>query len=271
MNIQKLESIENLVTLKQQYIGQTTAPLDGMWLCGFVPTATHFGFYEENKLVGFYCINDDGYLLQFFLTTQYRHQQSYLFAEVLKEQHTNIGNVNGAFVSTAEPIFLSLCLDNFPTFQVNALMYQREKNAGNLDPRDNILPLQVLTLQQLSLAVEFAKNAIGAPEQWLLGYYDGLINRQELFGYWNRESLLALGEARGYDDYQTKYADLGVMVAVSERGKGLATNMLKHLSVITETKGLIPICSTEKDNIAAQKAIARAGFFASNRIVQFKL
>jgi hypothetical protein len=31
-----VESIGQLSELKQQYIGQTTAPLDGMWLCGFV-------------------------------------------------------------------------------------------------------------------------------------------------------------------------------------------------------------------------------------------
>ena len=63
----KVELLVHLSDLKQQYIDQTTAPLDGMWLTGFVPMASHFGFYENQELVGYYCINNDGYLLQFYL------------------------------------------------------------------------------------------------------------------------------------------------------------------------------------------------------------
>jgi hypothetical protein len=38
---------------------------------------------------------------------------------------------------------------------------------------------------------------------------------------------------------------------------------------MNETNGLKSICSTEKGNIGALKAISRTSFFASNRIFQF--
>lgn len=44
--IQRIEAPETspeLQTLKEGYIQQCTAPLDGMWLTGFVPMAAHFG------------------------------------------------------------------------------------------------------------------------------------------------------------------------------------------------------------------------------------
>ena len=129
--------------------------------------------------------------------------------------------------------------------------------------------MTVAKSEQLSEMVDFAKINVGAPEQWLTGYYTNLINRRELFGFWQNGRLLAAGESRGYDEYQTDYADLGVIVDESARGNGLATNVLKQLTIITEDKGLKPILSTEKNNIGAQKAISRAGFFAGNRIVQF--
>ncbi|MGY8767047.1 MAG: GNAT family N-acetyltransferase [Pirellulales bacterium] len=267
IQITKLESLEPLSTLKQQYIDQATAPLDGMWLCGFVPQAAHFGFYEEEQLIGYCCVNEQAHLLQFCLSPSQQHQSSSLFESILQQPHAAIGKISGAFVSTAEPSFLSLCFDNFPTFKVNSLMYQQE---NQVEAAEDSLPLTLLTSEQLGEAIQFANIAIGAPESWLSSYYGNLIARQELQGVWQAGQLIATGEIRKYDQYQTGYADLGIIVAESERGKGLATQALKQLAAQTTAQGLKPICSTEKTNLAAQKAITKAGFFASNRIIQFE-
>jgi hypothetical protein len=183
IQIKKVGSIEQLSELKQQYINLTTAPLDGMWLCGFVMMANHFGFYEKDELVGFCCINDDGYLLQFYLRSENRDQTSILFESILAYDHPSIGKIKGALVSTAEPYFLSLCLDSFPTFEVNALMYQLDEKSEEVQERTTEIKLNVVKSEQLNEAVDFAKNAIGAPEEWLNGYYGNLIIRQELYGY----------------------------------------------------------------------------------------
>ena len=81
--------------------------------------------------------------------------------------------------------------------------------------------------------------------------------------------MLAIGEFRSFDEYQTNYADLGVVVDKSMRGKGIATLILRQLIAVSNSKELMPICSTDKTNIGARKAIERAGFFSSNRIIQF--
>jgi len=265
----KIEAIEQLTELKQRYLDQTTAPLDGMWLCGFVPMASHFGFYDKKQLVGYYCVNDEGYLLQFYLRPDVQDQASQLFDAVLTQKNSPIGKINGAFVSTAEPQYLSLCLDSFSKFKVNSLMYQLDRNSIATEVQEPVLPMAVVKPEQLAEAVDFAKNAIGAPEEWLTGYFTNLINREELFGYWKDGRLLATGECRGYDVYQMAYADLGVIVEESTRGRGIATKVLKQLITIANGKGLKPICSTEKTNIGAQKAISRAGLFTANRIVKF--
>ena len=271
VQIKKVESIEELSELKQQYINQTTAPLDGMWLCGFVPIANHFGFYENENLVGFCCINDEGYLLQFYLCPDNQDQATLLFDSVLTKKNSPIEKISGAFVSTAEPQYLSLCLDSFSKFKVHTLMYQQDKMSKTVQAQESVLQLTVVKPEQLAEMVGFAKFNVGAPEEWLTGYYTNLINRQELFGFWQNGRLLATGESRGYDEYQTEYADLGVIVDESTRGKGLGTSVLQQLTTISKNKGLKPICSTENSNTYAQKAISRAGFFAGNRIVQFDL
>ena len=265
MQVRKMESTEPLRPFKEQYIRQATAPLDGMWLCGFVPMATHFGLYDDSELAGFFCVNDEGFLLQFFVAEGFRQRSSELFGRILQDGAAPVGPIRGAFVSTAEPLYLSLCLDLFSKFEVNALMYQ---HTGAPQPESD-LELTVLQLDHLSEAIDFAIDSIGAPEDWLRGYYTNLIERRELFGLWQDDRLVAAGESRGYDEYQVGYADVGIIVAKSERGRGLATRVLRQLVRDNEARGLESICSTESTNLAAQKAIGRAGFFAGHRILRF--
>ena len=268
LEIRKVESLDDISELKEQYFVQATAALDGMWHFGFVSTSGHFGFYEDNILVGYCCINDEGYMLQFYLSPVANVQATELFALIAQKNNSVMGAVSGAFVSTAETNYLSLCLDNSCSFKVNALMY--ELGTSDHVDKSKSLEMQLADKKQLTDFVEFGASAIGAPEQWLTGYFGNLIQRKELWGYWDNYQLLATGECRLFDEYQTEFADLGMIVAKSERGKGLATRVLYYLINKAAEKDLLPICSTECSNIAAQNAITRAGLVSSNRIVQFE-
>lgn len=265
----QLDSLEILEELKKSYLDQTVAPLDGMWLCGFVPQASHYGFYSKGNLVGYYCLNDEAFVLQFYLAPEYQDQSRELFDSLFAGGDLQAGNANGSFVSTAEPQFLSYCLDHFNSFEVNALMYQLANS--NDVPSNTALTIlgEALKPKQLDEAVSFAHLAIGAPREWLQGYFVNLIEREELFGKWTEGRLIATGECRAYDAYQTQYADIGMIVGEQERCKGVATRVLQDLVLIAKRRGLHAICSTEKDNIAAQKAITRSGFLAKHRILKF--
>lgn len=267
--IKEIKDLTQLDALKCQYLGTTTAALDGMWLCGFLPMATHYGFYENETLVGYCCINGDGYLLQFYLVPQSQLQASELFTLIVENNSAVIGQVNGAFVSTAEPLYLSLCLDNYSKHQTNSLMYKRHITSELTHAEPIVMALA--TDAQLSDFVQFAMLAIGAPQDWLTGYYQNLISRQELLGYWENGKLLASGECRLFDNIQSEYADLGMIVAEAERGKGIATQVLNCLVTRAEAKNLTAMCSTEMTNIGAQKAIVKAGLRSSHRIVQFSV
>lgn len=266
LEIKKIKHIEQLNELKVQYFLQASAPLDGMWHFGFVPMADHFGFYQENSLLGYCCINSEGYMLQFYLSPLSRILAADLFYSLTKQSHALIGSIKGAFVSTAESAYLSLCLDQSASLKVNALMYQQ----GIPQQTRELLTMQLATEDQLTIFVAFSVANIAAPEQWLIGYFKQLIEREELFGYWNNGKLLASGECRVVDEFQCGYADLRMIVTESNRGKGIATRALQYLVEMAEKKGLKSICSTEIHNIAAQKAISRAGFITDNRIIKIE-
>lgn len=270
MNIEQIEDLHALDDLKRRYLRQTTAPLDGMWLNGFVPAATHYGWREGGQLCGYFCVNDDGYLLQFFVDPNHRAREVELFEHAVVRSESPAGAVKGVFVSTAEPYSLSLCLDHFRVFEVNALMYQLpESRVEPAESAEESTALTRIASSQLPRAVAFAMAEIGAAQDWVTSYYATLIDRGELYGWWSDDRLIATGESRRREAWQGPHADLGVVVARSHRGRGLATKILRALVSMNERGGAKSICSTERDNRAAQKAIARAGFVACNRVIRF--
>lgn len=263
LKIVKLDRQEDLQPLKKAYFAQATGPLDGMWHFGFVSMARHFGFLEKGKLVGYCCVDSDGIMLEFYVMPNADIDPSNLFHLLCCDYSSEIGAVKGAVASTAEPLYLGNCLDHLAPAKVIATTFIATK----LYTTD--LTMQLAKIEDLEDFVCFASANTQLPEDWISGYYANLINRKELWGHWNKGLLLASGECRLFDRHQCDFAELGVIVSMFERSKGLATKVLGFLTQQAESNNLRSICSTETSNIAAHKAILNAGFCVNNKILKF--
>lgn len=245
--------------LKRDYLAQLTSPLDGMWEA-FGGMADHYGIIRDEKTIGYGALNSDQKLLQFYVEPG--HDPAPIFTKFIE-----MLRVAGAIVSTGDPRFLSLCMDHQGAIQVNALQYHIEGDSplksAHFPPQTTFRPIKS---DELSVAVDYAVETLGANVNWLTGYFANLIDRAELFGLWQGDALMATGECR-VSESQRPYADLGMTVAQSHRKQGLATNILRQLLAHCRKRDLSPICSTERENIAAQKAIMKAGFVSDHRIL----
>lgn len=246
--------------LKQGYLDQLIAPLDGMW-GSFVDSGDHFSVRFGGAIVGYFVINAEKKLLQFHL--QSGHDASNIFAEVLKET-----GCTGAFVATFEFPFLALCMDHQQSIVVNAFMYQLDQVAS-IEPGlfSEQTEFRLAEKDELNLAVEFCFQTLGANRDWLQEYLEERIDGRELFGLWQNGLLIATGECRP-SSTQSPVADLGMIVSKDHRGQGIATNILKRLVQHCHKNEWVPICSTESENKAAQKSISRSGFVSYHRILE---
>lgn len=269
IEIRSVTDLDRLDTLKSEYLARTTTALDGMWLCGFLPLAEHFEIRVDALLHGYFCVNDQGYLLQFYLGQNDVTDGTTVMRDIVSAKYDFLPEIKGAFVSTAEPEWLSFCFDSFDSFHVNAVMYQLASNQRTDLPSQNDWALVPVEDPQLSDAVEFILDTMDVSEDWLVPYFSNLIHRGELFGCWHKGNLIGTGENRQFDDVQQGYTELGMVVGKKHRCKGLATWIMTKLVQQALDAGLKPICSTEVNNIGAKKAIMRAGFVPRNRIIQF--
>lgn len=253
---------QNLAELKRQYLNSLGVPLDGMWE-SFVEGGAHWAILGMSADVqncsdpiGYCVLNDEQKVLQFF--TRDIQDGPHAF----EQMRTQLAP-SGAFVATQQAAYLSYCLDHQRSLAVNALLYREA--AGPVTPSG--LELRVVTEGEFEKAVEFGIAVLGCDLGWLQGYYKDHIAKQQLFGGWKDGSLIAIGECR-ISETQKPYADVGMMVAEKHRGQGLATDILRNLRHMCKARGLKAICSTEVENVAAQKAITNAGFVSEHRILE---
>ncbi len=259
------QSLEALADMRRSYLDALIVPLDGMWEA-FAEQAEHREIRFEGQRAGYFCFNDQGRLLQFFVEPEIEPRAAGIFARIVA-----LDEVQGAVVGTGDPLFLAFSLDHQKSLRAQTLLYA--DHAKSTDTSDSFADAESSILRPIELAelediARLQEEALGQElGDWLRGYLDRLIRRRELFALCLDDQILGTGEIR-VSDSQEPYADLGVITMKDHRGRGVAGHVLTVLKKSCYPRELTPICSTTVDNIAAQKAIARAGFVSKHRLLE---
>ena len=245
---------------RRAYLKTTVVPLDGMWETAFFPAAKHWVIQSDDEMIGYCAIDEANALVGFQVFSPDR-------AEAAFEYCLEALGLSEAFVSTAEPNYLSLCMDHQTKVTVNALMFEDAGREATQAAFPNGSEFRKVTQAEFNIAIDFGLHSIGDRRDWLEGYYAERIQKEELFGLWNGRELRAAGELR-ISPIQDGIADVGMVVSPEFRKLGIATLILKQLRYEGQQRGLRLICSTEERNIGARKAIHRAGFVSTQRILK---
>ncbi len=258
-----LPDLSSIRDQKAAYLRGLIAPMDGMWEAGVTDPAPHWEIRVDDASAGYYAANGEGTLLQFYVRPAFEHRTRSLFDRVIAQDA-----IQRAVVSTIDTAFLALCLDVQKGVTVHTLLYEPGAAALSLPDGDGVTFWEV-EAGELERTVAFQQQCLGGKADmsgWLRGYSANLIDRRELRVLSLGAEWIGLGEYRKSDS-QKGIVDLGVMVSPQHRGRGWATSILALMRQECATNGHHPICSTTMDNVAAQKAIERAGFISRHRIM----
>ncbi len=258
----KVDSPESVQDLKMAYLKTVTAPLDGMWESGLIPMANHWQIESDGQPIGYFCVNDEGCLLQFYVKEE-------LWPQVLDflKGLIDTGLVKTAVVGTNEPATLSLCLDLHTAVSVDSYLFHDSQQVNLSLAKYNNPALRLVMADELSTIVQFdAKNTDGDVD-WLQNFLRNLIAKKELFVLEHEGVILGVGECRASVN-QPPYADLGMIVSTAHRSQGIGSYILSQLKSICQQRQLNPICSTTVANTPSRKAIEKAGFIRQHRLLK---
>ena len=262
IEIVEATSADDLADLRRDYLASLAAPFDGMW-DAFVAMSRRLEIRSSGERAGYFALNGAGQLLQFHVAAPFESAAAKLFAAVVARDE-----VKGAMVSTADPLFLGLCLDVQKALRVHTFLYQDHHRVEAALEGGAGASFDVVEASELEAIAELQRDSLDQdPGDWLVGYLERLIGRRELYALRVEGEIWGTGEAR-MSESQPPFVDLGVITMRPHRGRGVAPHVLGRLKQSCYERELVPICSTTVENASSRRAIAKAGFVSRHRILE---
>lgn len=267
MNLSKtrLQVRPDTTDVSQQFASARSKTLvgveDDMWAT-FADMAQPYVVVLGDQAIGTFSIDDDKQLHGFYLDRESEQRAADVLALVASETEAV-----ACIASTVDPIFLSLSLSVSSRSDEVAILYEHVAASAVNETVD----LRLATSADLDAAIDFCVKEMGAPESFLNGYLAERIQGEELLlVQTSGGQISATGECR-VDSRVAGHGHLGLVVASELRGCGLGSRLMNTLVTRARAQGLVPLCSTEPTNLAAQHLIHQTGFRAKHRVLRFQL
>lgn len=257
----QLEHPDSIQQIRKDYLHTLVAPMDGMWESAVITHATFWEIQDQEQHAGYFCIDSNNDLLRFHLVENYQARSQEIFRWIVSTY-----DIQYAITSTIEPLYFSLCLDIQSSVTLHSYLFRDNKHIELSSDLSNII-FRKAEKRELDAIVRFYRANTEGSGEWIEAFLHERLNREELFVLYDQQTLVATGECIP-SQKQTPYADLGMVVAQSYRGRGLGSSMLILLKQHCYEAGWQPICSCEASNHASKKAIEKAGFISEQRRVK---
>ena len=246
--------------LQPEYQRTLVSPLDDMWAT-FADQATPYAMLVDGKVAGCCSVDENNDLHHFYLRSGHRDHKESMFAQTVEQLE-----IRAAFPGTVDPFFLSLSLARGDASEPVALMYQQAHGAADLAELD----MRIGTVADHEAAIAFDESATDAPRNFLEPFLGTLIEAGDLLLHESGGQIIAKGECR-VDRRAPGHSQLGVVVAVEHRNQGLGARVMAQLTRESQSRNLVPLCSTEPQNMAAQRAVERAGFESRHQVLRVSM
>lgn len=257
----QLDRSEVIQQLRSEYLHTLLAPMDGMWERRIISQATFWEIQDQERYAGHFCLDSSNYLLRFHLTKEYQAQAQEIFQRIISTYELQY-----AITSTIEPLYFTLCLDFQKSITPQSYLFRDQTRMH--------VPIDLLAssfrkadMREWDTLVRFYQENTGGPGEWIEPFLHEHLDREEVFVCFSQHALVATGECIP-SQRQPPYADLGMVVAQSYRGRGLGRSVLLYLKEHCYEANWKPICSCAVGNHASKKAIERAGFLSEHRMVK---
>lgn len=257
IELKVITSVEKRDNLRNNYMKNLTAPMDGFWENVVIGNSECYEIIKDDTIVGHFSTNSDKTLVQFHITDEY-----FRFAPEIFQYIITSDIVENASVCTMESSFLSLCLDYQKGISVESYLFYDNENIEYVLKEFNELAFRYAKDSDLGLII----NKCGLPFE---GYYEELIENNQLFVLYNGDVFLGIGEFR-ISKTQSQFADIGMIVVEEYRKKGIGTYIITKLKEHCQKNKVSAIASCNSKNIASKKTLEKSGLISKHRIIKIE-
>ena len=171
--------------------------------------------------------------------------------------------IKEAFVGTNNPTYQAIAMHLQQKVSVDTYLF---RDFFKTDLKNEMGNLRAAETKELDRVVAFYHKSIGAPKGWLEGYLGNLVGKGEVHINEEADEILGACEVRSSTSHP-KVANIGMVVSPDHRRKGIGSYLLGKAKEMAIYRGLQPICSCEKGNVASLKSIHSNGFRSVHQVL----
>jgi GNAT superfamily N-acetyltransferase len=258
IQVEKVTSPEERFILSKEYIKTLASPIDSYWESVIIGKSQCYIIIYNGKKAGHFFVDSKRTLVQFYIFREY-----FIHAPEIFEYLISNDIAENAAVSTKETEFLSLCLDYQKSISIDSYLFTDNKD----------IKYELANFKDVSFRLA-KSNDIGTIktkcDPAFEGYYEDLIENNQLFVLYSGDILLGIGEFR-ISKSNEQYGDIGMIVTEQYRRKGVGTYIITQLKEHCYRNNLKPVASCNHTNIASKKTLEKSGFISNHRIIYVTL
>ncbi len=189
MKFTKTYNTETINNLRSKLYGKLAAPIDAMWEQLYIASSQHYLIENNNKTIGYCCINDEKCLLQIFLLEEYNSKMENVITTLIDSEL-----ITSASLSSNEPISFNTCLSLSKSIKVNTFCFE---HTGIPNDIASTLNIELVTIDDIPSVKAFLKEQVGMDDTF--GYTENLVARKEIFVVKEADVIIATSECRMSD------------------------------------------------------------------------
>ncbi len=253
---------QNIIDLTTEHGTLMTGPRDDLWEGSYIPSFTAYAIEYQDKAVGFFSLNEEQELTQFFLQAKHACYAEDVFADVLEKFY-----ITRAYVDSVDPYYCMLATTKAQNIDVFFYMFEgffsqelplRQDVTTRLAEEKD---LDALLQLELSWFKKYDAPTVERTTQRLKTWID----KKATHIFFKDETLMARGQVRIHE-HNTSVAHVGMLVHDDYRKQGIGAYVMSHLKNSALAMGVRPVCAARKSNTGSLQTIKKGGFTPVGRI-----
>ncbi|MBN1767221.1 MAG: GNAT family N-acetyltransferase [Prolixibacteraceae bacterium] len=225
-----------------------------------ISDSDYFIFQVDNDVSGYAIRNNDGVLIEFYVSEKYIPESDKFFRQVLKDL-----SIREIYCKSFDSLLLSNCLLSSLSYSLLGVLYRDYSDARiKKDSEIKMKKADYSSISFLQSQDDSIKELFETEEQLA-----DFIQNENVFLFYKKDDFVGCGMVLR-TNFNWDYCDLGVWVEPSKRGNSVGSQIILNLREFSIREDLIPCCGCAIDNIASQKTIEKSGFVSKYKLVNFR-
>jgi len=227
------------------------------WL---IKEANSYIIRDNEDVIGYFIINNENILLEFYLVRNYLTRKEKIFEEVILTY-----SVKKVYCKSFDAVLL-VCAHTFcKSSEIIGTIF-RDYNNDIVAPLDKDITVRLSLEEDIPFLQTFEDSELYDSKEELIH----MVRNKMLYLFEREGALLGCGYLiRILPD--RNYMDIGMWTHPAYRKQGYATKIISYLKNYCLQNGFIPVCGCDVSNAASRKTLEKNGFISKYSIIEFEL